>query len=184
MRRHLQRRSQVDRTPVALDGRGKLPHRDSDPEQCARYSSRIVRGVTIKPSPEDIWRRLTLLGSRPINNVADATNYALQEFGQPTHAFDLDMLDGNEIVVRLAHQGEIIKTLDGMERKLTKEDLVIADARKAVAIAGVMGGFDTMITDKTKNVLIEAAWFDPPQFVALRAARHAHRRFASFRAWR
>ena len=131
------------------------------PEQCARYSARIVRGVTIKPSPEYISRRLTLLGSRSINNAADATNYALWELGQPTHAFDLDLLEGNKIIVRLANEGEIIKTLDGVERKLTKQDLVIADAAKAVAIAGVMGGFDTMITEKTKNVLIESAWFDP-----------------------
>ena len=131
------------------------------PEQCARYSARIVRGVTIKPSPEYISRRLTLLGSRPINNAADATNYALWELGHPTHAFDLDLLEGNKIIVRLANEGEIIKTLDGVERKLTKQDLVIADAAKAVAIAGVMGGFDTMITEKTKNVLIESAWFDP-----------------------
>ena len=131
------------------------------PEQCARYSARIVRGVTIKPSPEYISRRLTLLGSRPINNAADATNYALWELGHPTHAFDLDLLEGNKIIVRLANEGEIIKTLDGVERKLTRQDLVIADAAKAVAIAGVMGGFDTMITEKTKNVLIESAWFDP-----------------------
>jgi phenylalanyl-tRNA synthetase beta chain len=131
------------------------------PEQCARYSARIVRGVTIKASPEYISRRLTLLGSRPINNAADATNYALWELGHPTHAFDLDLLEGGKIVVRLAHEGETIKTLDGVERKLTKQDLVIADAVKPVAIAGVMGGFDTMITEKTKNVLIESAWFDP-----------------------
>lgn len=131
------------------------------PEQCARYSARIVRGVNIKPSPEYIARRLTLLGSRPINNAADATNYALWELGHPTHAFDLDLLEGSKIIVRLAREGEVIKTLDGVERKLTSQDLVIADAVKPVAIAGVMGGFDTMITEKTKNVLIESAWFDP-----------------------
>ena len=131
------------------------------PEQCARYSARVVRGVSIRQSPEYIGRRLTLLGSRPINNAADATNYALWELGHPTHAFDLDLLEGDKIIVRLATEGEIIKTLDGVERKLTRHDLVIADAAKPVAIAGVMGGFDTMITEKTKNVLIESAWFDP-----------------------
>jgi phenylalanyl-tRNA synthetase beta chain len=132
----------------------------ADADLCARYTSRLVRGVTIKPSPEKVAKRLTLLDSRPISNVADATNYVLQELGHPTHAFDLDKLEG-KIIVRRARDGETIKTLDGVERKLTKDDLVIADAKKAVAIAGVMGGFDTMITETTKNVLIEAAWFDP-----------------------
>jgi phenylalanyl-tRNA synthetase beta chain len=142
------------------DGKANFTIELADPDLCARYTSRIVRGVTIKPSPDKVAKRLTLLGSRPISNVADATNYALQEFGHPTHAFDLDKLEG-KIVVRRAEEGETIKTLDGVDRKLTKDDLVIADAKKAVAIAGVMGGFDTMITDSTRNVLIEAAWFDP-----------------------
>jgi phenylalanyl-tRNA synthetase beta chain len=142
------------------DGKANFTIEIADSELCARYTSRIVRDVTIKPSPKKVADRLTLLGSRPINNVADATNYALQEFGHPTHAFDLDKLEG-KVIVRRAQEGETIKTLDGIDRKLTSKDLVIADAKKAVAIAGVMGGFDTMITDSTKNVLIEAAWFDP-----------------------
>ena len=104
---------------------------------------------------------MELLGSRAINNIADASNYALFEIGHPTHAFDLDTLEGGKIVVRRAREGERLKTLDGEERKLTPQDLVIADARKPVALAGIMGGFDTMITEKTKNVLIESAWFDP-----------------------
>ncbi len=144
----------------ATSGKANFTIEIADADLCARYTSRIVRGVTIKPSPAKVAKRLTLLESRPINNVADATNYALWELGHPTHAFDLDKLEG-KIIVRRAHDGEIIKTLDGVERKLAKDDLVIADAKKAVAIAGVMGGFDTMITDTTKNVLIEAAWFDP-----------------------
>ncbi len=144
----------------ATRGKANFTIEIADADLCARYTSRIVRGVTIKPSPEKVAKRLTLLDSRPINNVADATNYTLQELGHPTHAFDLDKLEG-KIIVRRAHEGETIKTLDGLDRKLTKDDLVIADARRAVAIAGVMGGYDTMITDATKNVLIEAAWFDP-----------------------
>jgi phenylalanyl-tRNA synthetase beta chain len=144
----------------ATSGNANFTIEIADAEGCARYTSRIVRGVTIKSSPKHIANRLTLLGSRPINNVADATNYVLQEIGHPTHAFDLDKLEG-KIIVRRAQEGETLKTLDGVDRKLSKEDLVIADARRAVAIAGVMGGFDTMITDSTKNVLIEAAWFDP-----------------------
>jgi phenylalanyl-tRNA synthetase beta chain len=132
-----------------------------EPQLCARFTGRIITGVTSKDSPEPIQRRLKLLEQRPISNIADATNYAMWAYGHPTHAFDLDLLEGNKIIVRRAHEGEVIKTLDGLERKLTSEDLVIADAKKAVGLAGVMGGFDTMITAKTKNVLIEAAWFDP-----------------------
>jgi phenylalanyl-tRNA synthetase beta chain len=128
---------------------------------CARFTGRIITGVTIKDSPKPIADRLKLLEQRPISNAADATNYVMWAYGHPTHAFDLDLLEGNKIIVRRAHEGEVIKTLDGVERKLTKDDLVIADAKKAVGIAGVMGGYDTMITGKTKNVLIEAAWFDP-----------------------
>jgi phenylalanyl-tRNA synthetase beta chain len=131
------------------------------PDLCARFTGRIITGVTIKESPAPIQKRLKLLEQRPISNAADATNYVMWAYGHPTHAFDLDLLEGNKIIVRRAHDGEVIKTLDGVERKLTKDDLVIADAKKAVGIAGVMGGFDTMITEKTKNVLIEAAWFDP-----------------------
>ena len=101
------------------------------------------------------------MDQRPINNAADASNYTLWEMGHPTHAFDLDLLEGGKIMVRRAFTGETLKTLDGVERKLSPEDLVIADARKPVALAGVMGGFDTMITAKTKNILIESAWFDP-----------------------
>ncbi len=132
-----------------------------DPQGCARYTARIIRNVSIKPSPARIQKRLEAMDARPINNAADATNYNLMEMGHPTHAFDLDLLEGGKIVVRRARPGEKLKTLDGVERTLSKEDLVIADAKKAVAIAGVMGGFDTMITDKTKNVLVESAWFDP-----------------------
>lgn len=132
-----------------------------DAQGCARYTARIVRNVKIAPSPERVVKRLELLGSRSINNVADATNYALNELGHPTHAFDLDLLEGGTIIVRRAREGETLKTLDGADRTLTINDLVIADANKPVALAGVMGGFDTMITERTKNVLIESAWFDP-----------------------
>ena len=132
-----------------------------EPQLCARFTGRIITGVTIRDSPKAVADRLKLLEQRPISNAADATNYAMWAYGHPTHAFDLDLLEGNKIVVRRAHEGEVIKTLDGVERKLSSEDLVIADAKKAVGITGVMGGFDTMITAKTKNVLIEAAWFDP-----------------------
>jgi phenylalanyl-tRNA synthetase beta chain len=140
-------------------------------EDCARYTARIIRGVTIKVSPDAIAKRLLSVDQRPINNAADASNYTLWEMGHPTHAFDLDLLEGGKILVRRAFTGETLKTLDGVERKLSPEDLVIADARKPIALAGVMGGYDTMITAKTKNILIESAWFDP---VAIRKSSRRH----------
>jgi phenylalanyl-tRNA synthetase beta chain len=143
------------------EGEAKFAIELEDPQGCPRYTARIVRGVKVSSSPKEISQRLELLGSRAINNIADASNYTLFEIGHPTHAFDLDTLGGGKIIVRRAREGETLKTLDGEERKLTPQDLVIADAVKAVALAGVMGGYDTMITEKTKNVLIESAWFDP-----------------------
>jgi phenylalanyl-tRNA synthetase beta chain len=151
-----------------------------DAEGCARYTARILRGVKIKASPESIASRLALVDQRPINNAADASNYTLWEMGHPTHAFDLDLLEGGKIVVRRARDGETLKTLDGVNRKLSREDLIIADAKNPVALAGVMGGFATMITDATRNILIESAWFDP---VAVRktAKRHGLHTDASHR---
>src|SRR5258708_2112184 len=132
-----------------------------EPQLCPRFSARVIRGTTVRPSREKIARRLQLLDQRPISNAVDATNYVLWEIGKPTHVFDMDLLEGSKLVIRKAYDGEKLKTLDGVERKLTSEDLVVADGKRAVGLAGVMGGFDTMITDKTKNILIESAWWDP-----------------------
>jgi phenylalanyl-tRNA synthetase beta chain len=132
-----------------------------EPELCPRFTAREIRGATIKSSPSKIANRLQLLGHRPISNAVDATNYVLWESGKPTHVFDLDLLEGRKLIIRKARSGETLKTLDGVERKLSTDDLVVADAAKPVGLAGVMGGFDTMITDKTKNILIESAWWDP-----------------------
>jgi len=132
-----------------------------EPELCPRFTAREIRGATIKPSPANIARRLQLLDQRPISNAVDATNYVLWESGKPTHVFDLDLLEGRRLVIRRAQAGETLKTLDGVERRLSTEDLVVADAKKPVGLAGVMGGFDTMITERTKNILIESAWWDP-----------------------
>src|SRR2546421_11285970 len=132
-----------------------------DPALCPRYAARIVRGVKIATSPEWLVKKLEAIGQRPINNVADITNYVLHELGQPLHAFDLAKLAENRIVVRRAHQGEAIKTLDGVDRKLDREMLVIADADRAVDVAGVMGGGDSEISNSTTDVLIESAYFDP-----------------------
>ena len=132
-----------------------------EPELCPRFTAREIRGATIKPSPANIVSRLQLLDQRPISNAVDATNYVLWESGKPTHVFDLDLLEGRRLVIRRAQAGETLKTLDGVERKLSTEDLVVADVKKPVGLAGLMGGFDTMITERTKNILIESAWWDP-----------------------
>jgi phenylalanyl-tRNA synthetase beta chain len=132
-----------------------------EPDLCPRFTAREIRSVQIKPSSAHIANRLALIDQRPISNAVDATNYVLWESGKPTHVFDLDLLEGRRLIIRKARPGETLKTLDGVDRKLTPDDLVVADAVKAVGLAGVMGGFDTMITEKTRNILIESAWWDP-----------------------
>lgn len=132
-----------------------------DPDLCPRYAARLVRGVKIGPSPDWLANRLEEIGQRPINNVADITNYVLHELGQPLHAFDFAKLEGQKIVVRRARAGEKLQTLDGVERELTQDMLVIADAVKPVAMAGIMGGEDSEISNQTVDVLIESAYFNP-----------------------
>ena len=170
----------LDSKLPAAPGNSDFAIEIADQTGCARYTARVVRDVKIKPSPDAMAKRLLLVDQRSINNAADATNYTLWEMGHPTHVFDLDLLEGGKILVRRAFSGETLKTLDGVERKLTPEDLVIADAVKPVALAGVMGGFDTMITAKTKNILIESAWFDPAT-VRKTARRHGLHTDASHR---
>ena len=131
------------------------------PELCGRYTARVLRGVKIGPSPDWLRQRLEALGQASINNVVDATNYVMLELGHPLHAFDLDLLNERRIVVRRARAGEKMRTLDGIERALTPEMCVIADAARAVAIAGVMGGAETEIRSTSRNILLESAWFDP-----------------------
>lgn len=132
-----------------------------DKKLCPRYSGRLLCGVKVERSPAWMRRRLIASGMRPINCIVDVTNYVLLETGQPLHAFDLDTLEDGAIVVRRAKNGETIATLDGAERQLTGDMLVIADRKKPVAVAGVMGGAPTEITDKTRNMLLESAHFDP-----------------------
>jgi len=132
-----------------------------DTKLCPRYTARIVSGVKVGPSPAWLVRRLEAIGLRAINNIVDITNYVMMENGQPLHAFDLDTLSERRIVVRRAAGGETLTSIDEVERKLTSENLVIADARRAVAVAGVMGGAETEVTAKTKNVLLESAVFNP-----------------------
>jgi phenylalanyl-tRNA synthetase beta chain len=170
----------IDPKLPATKGKAKFAIELPDPQGCARYTAQIICGMKIAPSPARIARRLEMVEARPINNGVDASNYTLIEMGHPTHAFDLDTLEGGKIIVRRARAGEKLKTLDGADRKLDPDDLVIADAVKPVALAGVMGGFDTMITDCTRNILIESAWFDPVS-IRLTARRHGMHTDASHR---
>ncbi len=133
----------------------------TDPALCPRYSSRVVTGVTIASSPRKMQRRLSLCGIRPINNVVDVTNYLLLEVGQPMHAFDLDRLRGSRIDVRAPKEGMAFATLDGTERGIDPGMLLIWDAEGPVAVAGVMGGADSEVTDRTTRVLFESAHFAP-----------------------
>jgi len=151
-----------------------------EPNLCPRFSAQVIRNTHIKPSPDKVAHRLQLLDQRPISNAVDATNYVLWEIGKPTHVFDMDLLEGGKIIVRKARAGETLKTLDGVERKLITEDLVVCDAKKPVGLAGVMGGYDTMITEKTRNIVIESAWWDPA-IVRKMSRRHAIHTDASHR---
>ena len=129
-------------------------------ELCSRYCARVVKNIKIGPSPEWMQRRLASVGIRPINNLVDITNYVMEEYGQPMHAYDLDTLAGHEIVVKNAEDGQKFVTLDGQERQMDKDVLMICDGEKAVGIAGIMGGENSMITDDVKTMLFEAACFD------------------------
>ena len=131
------------------------------PDLCPRYVAQMILGVEIKTSPFWMRRRLEALGVRAINNVVDATNYVMLEMGQPLHAFDFDLLEEKRIVVRTASAGDSFTTLDGVVRPLPPESLMICDGRKAVGLAGIMGGLNSEVTPQTRNILLESAYFDP-----------------------
>jgi phenylalanyl-tRNA synthetase beta chain len=132
-----------------------------DPRGCPRYLGAVIRGIKVEPSPEWLAARLRAVGLRPINNVVDATNYILFELGQPLHAFDLERLGGAEVRIRKAAAGEKITTLDGVDRILTEEMTVIADVARPVAVAGIMGGSESEVTEETREIFLECALFDP-----------------------
>jgi phenylalanyl-tRNA synthetase beta chain len=131
------------------------------PRVCRRFGARVLSGIGGSPAPDRVRRRLSSIGAKSISAAVDATNYVLWETGQPLHAFDLDRLTGRRLVVRRAHKGEKLVTLDGIERVLETSDIVVADAERAVSLAGIMGGLSTAVTPATKNVLLEAAWWEP-----------------------
>jgi phenylalanyl-tRNA synthetase beta chain len=132
-----------------------------DKAGCPRYSARIIKGVSVGPSPKWLIRRIGSMGLRPVNNIVDITNFVLFETGHPLHAFDLDKIKGNEVIIRKASPGEKITTIDGVEKELKPHMLLIADKERPIAVAGVMGGKDTEVEESTKNILLESAYFDP-----------------------
>ena len=156
----------VNYPPLSLSERGEEIHRKTsvtvvDPDLCPRYVARMIEGVKIGPSPSWMSNRLEKVGVRSISNVVDVTNYVMMEYGQPLHAFDFSVLEEGRIVVRRAKEGEQFVTLDGVQRTLDPEMLMICDGRKPVGVAGVMGGLNSEIKEDTKVVLLESAYFDP-----------------------
>jgi phenylalanyl-tRNA synthetase beta chain len=149
--------SQAKRGPV--DGPA-ISVRIEEPALCGRFTARVLRGVSIQPSSGIVVERFARLGQKLISNAVDASNYVLLGMGHPTHAFDLDTIEG-AVVVRRARKGERLKTLDEVDRALDPDDLIVADEKKPLGLAGVMGGWDSRITAATRNILVEAAWFDP-----------------------
>lgn len=155
--------AQLEEADESIEGQVSVTIDDA--ERCPRYTARLIKGVKVGPSPDWLVERLTAIGQRSINNIVDVTNYVLFELGQPLHTFDFDMLDLEDgtahIIVRAAQDGEKLVTLDETERELTNDMTVIATPKRAVALAGVMGGFDSEVTDATVNVLLETAAFSP-----------------------
>jgi phenylalanyl-tRNA synthetase beta chain len=149
----------LDESGEPVESAASIEIRDAD--LCPRYAARVVRGVKVGPSPAWLVEQLEAIGQRCVNNIADITNYVMFEMGQPTHAFDLNLLHDRSIVVRRPHAGEHLTTLDGVKRELAPDHLIIADSDRPVAIAGVMGGEETEINERTTDVLIESAYFNP-----------------------
>lgn len=148
----------VDENGEAIDGKVQVTIADGD--LCSRFAARLVTGVAVAPSPMWLQNRLRNSGIRPINNVVDVTNYVMLELGQPMHAYDYAHVKGHSLTARRANEGEVLKTLDGTDRELTTDMLVIADEQRAVGVAGVMGGYDSEVTNATTDVLLEAAVFN------------------------
>jgi len=144
-----------------LGGKGGAKIEIQAPQMCHRYTALTIRGITIKASPQQIAQRLEAVGLRPINNIVDITNYVMLALGHPLHAFDLHKFADATVIVRAGKAGETIKSLDGEMRKIDPQTVVIADTKRAVALGGIIGGFDTEITNSTRNVLLECAWFNP-----------------------
>ena len=148
--------------------------------QCQRYTGIVIKNIQVKPSPKWLKDKLESIGIKPINNIVDVTNYALHNFGQPLHAFDLDKISGKEIKVRTPKDQTLFTTLDGQERRLDKEDIMICNSEKEMCLAGVFGGLESGVTEKTKTIFIESALFNPV-LIRKTAKRHGLNTDASFR---
>ncbi len=147
--------------PATGPVRDSLTLENREPSVCPRFTAQVIRSVKVGPSPDWLVELLDAVGQRSINNVVDVTNWLTFEFGQPSHVFDLDTLNGPSLVIRYANKGETLRTLDGVDRTLVETDLVVADAEKAQSLAGVIGGKPTEVTERTVNVVLEAATWDP-----------------------
>lgn len=169
----------INELPPAT-GVNKVEIKIENAEACGRYSGLLISGITVKESPQWLQNRLRSIGLRPISNVVDITNFVLHELGQPLHAFDLEKIKGNQVVVKTCEEGTLFKTLDGIERKLSSNDLMICNAESPMCIAGVFGGADSGVTDHTTAVFLESAYFDPG-FVRRTAKYHGLKTDASFR---
>ena len=161
----------AETTPIAETQAGEgFPVRIEAQDLCGRFTARVIRGVEVGPASGRIAEYFAAIGQKPISAPVDVTNFGWLSMGQPTHVFDLDKIEGG-IIVRRARAGEKLMLLDGSEHMLVAEDLVVADEKKALGLAGVMGGWDSRVTEETKNILVEAAWFDP---AAIRASSRRH----------
>lgn len=178
-----------EKSEINLRGLNELPEASGinkveiqieDAEGCKRYSGMVISGVTVKDSPDWLQNRLKAIGVRPINNIVDITNYVLHELGQPLHAFDLEKIDGKKVIVRSANKGEKFVTLDGTERELNEGDLMIANEKASMCIAGVFGGAESGVTETTTAVFLESAYFNPAH-VRKSAKNHGLKTDASFR---
>ena len=161
-------------------GISKLEISIENSDACKRYSGLIISGITVKPSPNWLKNALLAIGLRPINNIVDITNFVLHDLGQPLHAFDLDRIEGNKIIVKSGFENKIFKTLDGVERKLNDYDLMVCNSKEPMCIAGVFGGLDSGVTDSTNSIFLEAAYFSP-SYVRKTSKQHGLKTDSSFR---
>jgi phenylalanyl-tRNA synthetase beta chain len=149
-------------------------------EACPRYSGIVIKGIEVKASPDWLQNSLKAIGLRPINNVVDVTNFVLHEIGHPLHAFDYDNIEGKKVIIKTLAEGTPFVTLDGVERKLSSEDLMICNIHKPMCMAGVFGGLESGVTENTKSVFIESAYFNPV-YIRKTARRHGLATDSSFR---
>jgi phenylalanyl-tRNA synthetase beta chain len=169
----------INQTPPATDI-NKVEVVVENKEACPRYSGLVLTGLTVAPSPDWLQNRLKAIGLRPINNVVDITNYVLHELGQPLHAFDLEKIKGNKVIVRTCPDGTVFKTLDGVDRKLAATDLMICNEKEPMCIAGVFGGIESGVTENTKAIFLESAYFDSG-YIRKTGKKHGLKTDASFR---